>query len=125
MAGVCLSGYTHFSEFPGRNRLFESPRWPGPRLARLSPTLVRLVVRISLNHPGLYMREARQLVSEQDPFIPVDYARHLADNLPAADLTLMPDAGHLYPLAEQFQERLFQRLNRYLNNPHRKLQTAT
>jgi len=184
--GVCLSGYTHFREFPGRNRLIESTRWPGPRLARLSPTLlklvVRLVVRFSRRHPGLYMREARQLVSEQDrsllraflkgecfrrdqleclnsgagaiasdlltelgdwgfklksvevpiliyqgeqdPFIPVDYARHLADNLPDADLVLMPDAGHLYPLAEQFQESLFQRLNQYLNNQPRALHIA-
>lgn len=185
--GVCLSGYTHFGEYPGHHRMIEGTRWPGPRLAKLSPTLlnlvVRLVVRLSLRHPGLYMRETRQLVSEQDrallraflkgecfrrdqleclqsggkaiatdlltelgdwgfelksvkvpiliyqgeqdPFVPVDYARHLADNLPAADLTLMPGAGHLYPLAEQFQERLFQRLNHYLNNPHRKLQTTT
>tara|TARA_R110000823_G_scaffold301431_4_gene422406 strand:- start:6005 stop:6952 length:948 start_codon:yes stop_codon:yes gene_type:complete len=176
--GVCLSGYTHFSEFPGHHRLIEGTRWPGPGLIRLSPALLKLVVwlvvRISLRHPGLYMREAKQLVSEQDrallraclrgeyfrrdqleclqsggraiatdlltelgdwgfklkdvkvpilvyqgkqdPFIPVDYACHLADNLPDADLTLMPDAGHLYPLAGQFQERLFQRLNHYLNN---------
>lgn len=170
--GVCLSGYTHFSEFPGRHRMIEGTRWPGPRLARLSPALVRLVirlvVRISRHHPGLYMREARELVSEQDrallkiflkgedfrrdqleclrsggraiasdlltelqdwgfrlnsvrvpiliyqgeqdPFVSVAYARHLADNLPDADLVLMPEAGHLYPLSGEFQERLFQRL---------------
>lgn len=184
--GACLSGYTHFQEFAGRNRLIESTRWPGPRLARLSPTLlklvVRLVVRFSRRHPGLYMREARQLVSEQDrsllrtflkgeyfrqdqleclnsgaraiasdlltelgdwgfnlnsvkapilvyqggqdPFIPVDYARHLADNLRHADLVLMPEAGHLYPLAERFQENLFQRLNQHLNNQPGELRTA-
>ncbi|WP_417566446.1 alpha/beta fold hydrolase [Marinobacter sp.] len=184
--GVCLSGYTHFSEFPGHNRLIESTRWPGPRLARMSPTLlklvVRLVVRFSRRHPGLYMREARQLVSEQDrsllraflkgeyfrrdqleclnsgaraiasdlltelgdwgfklksvkvpifiyqgeqdPFIPVDYARHLADNLPDAELILMPEAGHLYPLAEQFQDYLFQRLDQYLNNQPQEQHTA-
>lgn len=51
---------------------------------------------------------------EQDPFIPVEYARHLADNLPGANLTLIPDAGHLYPLTEDFQDTLFQRLRQHL-----------
>jgi len=178
--GVCLSGYTNFSEFPGQHHLIEGTRWPGPRLARLSPGLMRLVVklvvRLSRHHPGLYMREAKQLVSEQDrallrfflkgeyfrrdqveclnsggkaiatdllselldwgfrlrdvrapiliyqgeqdPFVPVDYARHLVENLPNADLTLMPETGHLYPLAEQFQDQLFQRLKSRLNDQY-------
>ncbi|MDK9557028.1 alpha/beta hydrolase [Marinobacter sp. M216] len=176
--GVCLSGYTNFSEYPGAQNLIEATRWPGPRLARHSPGLTRLVVRLvawlSRRHPGLYLREAEQLVSEedrnllrfflkgesfrrdqlmclasggraiatdlmteledwgfqladiatpvlvyqgeQDPFIPVDYARHLADNLPHAELTLLPGAGHLYPLAEQFQDQLFLRIRQHLNH---------
>lgn len=175
--GVSMSGYTNFSEYPGPHSLIEATRWPGPRLARYSPALTRLVVRIvawlSRRHPGLYLREAEQLISDedrkllqfflkgelfrrdqvlclasggraiatdllteledwgfqladvstpmliyqgqQDPFIPVDYARHLADNLPHAELTLLPGAGHLYPLAETFQDQLFQRLRHHLN----------
>ncbi len=183
--GVCLSGYTHFSEFPGRQHLIEGTRWPGPRLARLSPTLLRLVVRLVVrlfrHHPGLYMREAEQLVSdqdrqllrfylkgetfrrdqlvclnsggqaiatdlltelrhwgfelhqvrspiwlyqgEQDPFVSMDYARHLADNLANAELTRMPEAGHLYPLSEAFQDHLFQRLRTALDTHPRSPKT--
>lgn len=175
--GVCISGYTNFSEYPGPHRLIEATRWPGPGLARFSLALTRLAVRVvawlSRRHPSLYLREAEQLVSEedrellrfflkgelfrrdqllclasggraiatdllteledwgfdlagvttpiliyqgqQDPFIPVDYARHLADNLPHANLTLLPGAGHLYPLSETFQDQLFQRLRQHLN----------
>lgn len=183
--GVCLSGYTSFSEYPGVQNLIEATRWPGPRLARKSPGLTRLVVRLvawlSRRHPGLYLREAEQLVSEedrrllrfflkgesfrrdqlmclasggkaiatdllteledwgfqladvatpiliyqgeQDPFIPVDYARHLADNLPHAKLTLLPGAGHLYPLAEQFQDQLFLRIRDQLNQTSTRTET--
>lgn len=169
---VSLSGYTNFAEYDGRKVLLEATRWPGPMLARISPTLLRLVVRVvmrlSRRHPGLYMREARQLISaddrellssfmrtqlfradqitclesggraiaqdlmtelvdwgfrlrevgvrtliyqgREDPFVPVAYARHLAENLPNADVRLLPDAGHLYPLSETFQAELFERL---------------
>ncbi|WP_242674559.1 alpha/beta fold hydrolase [Marinobacter halodurans] len=169
---VSLSGYTNFAEYEGRKVLLEATRWPGPMLARISPTLLRLVVRIvmrlSRRHPGLYLREARQLVSvedrallssfmhtqlfradqitclesggraiaedlmtelvdwgfrlhevtvptliyqgREDPFVPVAYARHLADNLPNAEVQLLPEAGHLYPLSEAFQGDLFERL---------------
>ena len=54
---------------------------------------------------------------EQDPFVAMDYARHLADNLAHADLTRLPEAGHLYPLSDTFQDHLFQRLRRALA-PH-------
>lgn len=47
---------------------------------------------------------------EDDPFVPLDYARHLAENLPDAELTLLPGAGHLYPLNETFQNTLFERI---------------
>ncbi len=182
--GISLSGYTHFGEYKGTHRLIEATRWPGPMLARLSPALVRLVVRLvvwlSRRRPGLYLREAKHLVSEedrhlldylqkqgqfrqdqltclasggraiatdlmteledwgfnladvavpiwiyqgeQDPFIPVDYARHLNDNLPRSTLTLMPDAGHLYPLAQNFQDTLFQRIRQYLNDQTARLE---
>ena len=174
--GICLSGFTHFAEYQGTHHLIEGTRWPGPRLARLSPSLVRLVVTLvtwfSRRHPGLYLREAHHLVNvddqnllrdlqnqghfrqdqltclnsggaaistdlltelghwhfrladihspiwiyqgEQDTFIPVDYAQHMADNLPSSDLTLMPGVGHLYPLDQGFQDSLFTRLGRYL-----------
>lgn len=175
---VSLSGYTHFAEYRGRRPFLQPTRWPGPLLAAISPKLLRLVVkvvvRLSRHHPGLYMREARQLVSEQDrallgslqhtqlfradqivcldsggkaiaqdlqteledwgfrlaavtvptliyqgcedPFVPVDYARHLQQHLPAADLQLLPDSGHLYPLSESFQAGLFSRLRQSLKD---------
>ncbi|MGO2134728.1 alpha/beta fold hydrolase [Marinobacter sp.] len=170
--GVCLSGYTNFSEYAGHHKLLEETRWPGPRLARYSPWLVKLVAQLvaylSRRHPGLYMREAKHLVNsadrnllsllleedtfqrdqmlclesggkaiatdllaelenwgfslkdvhtpvlifqgKEDAFVRVDYARHLAGQLPRAELTLMPDTGHLYPLAENFQSQLFARI---------------
>lgn len=175
--GVCLSGYTSFDEYSQPQRFVEGTRWPGPRLARLSPKLTKAAVGVAAwmfrRHPGLYMREAEQLISSedrdllrhflrgkvfrrdqleclasggnaiatdllteleswgfrladvkvpiliyqgmQDPFIAVDYARHLANNLPNASLTLLPEAGHLYPLAEHFQDELFSRMRRHLN----------
>lgn len=174
--GVSLSGYTNFWEYDGRQTLLDGTRWPVPFLARYSPALVRLTVRLvdglSRRHPKLYMREVRKLVNqsdrelldhllrgdtfqqdqmvclesggkaiatdlltelkdwgfslnevttpvliyqgEDDPFVPVDYARHLADQLPNAELTLIPGAGHLYPLAEDFQNRLFERIQQRL-----------
>ncbi|MGO1502098.1 MAG: alpha/beta fold hydrolase [Marinobacter sp.] len=184
--GVCLSGYTNFSEYGGHHTLLEKTRWPGPRLARYSPGLVKLVVRLvatfSRRHPGLYMREAKKLVNpsdrnllslllggdtfqrdqmlclesggkaiatdllteiedwgfslkqvrtpilifqgEEDAFVPVDYARHLAEHLPSAELTLIPGAGHLYPLAEDFQNTLFERIRHGLADaaPQRRAQ---
>lgn len=169
---ISLSGYTHFTEYRGTHPLIGSTRWPGPKLAETSLLLLRAVVKVVVwlarRHPGLYFREARQMISDQDrellqsfmhtqlfradqitclessgraiaqdlqtelldwgfrlrdvkvptwiyqghedPFVPVDYARHLADNLPDVDFRLMPDAGHLYPLSESFQEKLFLRL---------------
>ncbi|WP_223794187.1 alpha/beta fold hydrolase [Marinobacter sp. F4216] len=174
--GVCLSGYTSFDEYHQPQRFVEGTRWPGPRLARLSPALTKAAVGVAAwmfrRSPGLYMREAEQLVSaedrellrhflrgkvfrrdqmvclasggtaiatdllteleswgfrladvripimiyqgEQDPFIPVDYACHLASKLPIASLRLLPDAGHLYPLAEHFQDELFSRMWHHL-----------
>ncbi|MFE8070357.1 alpha/beta hydrolase [Marinobacteraceae bacterium S3BR75-40.1] len=47
---------------------------------------------------------------QQDPFVPVQFARHMAEHLPHAELELLPEAGHLYPLDEDFQQTLFQNL---------------
>ncbi|MEP1215304.1 MAG: alpha/beta hydrolase [Marinobacter sp.] len=174
--GICLSGYTHFAEYEGAHPLLAATRWPGPMLARHSKLLFRvvagIVTRLSRHYPGLYLRQAKQLISDEDqyilstcssdglfkqdqlaclnsggraiatdllteledwqfrlkevhipiwiyqggkdPFIPVDYANHLASHLRDADLTLMPDAGHLYPLTETFQDILFTRLRQHL-----------
>lgn len=180
--GVCLSGLTHFAEYPGSGGLLQATRWPGPQLVRLSPRLTRLAVTLiawlSRRYPGLYLKSAEEMASEhdrqllkglieegefrrdqlmclnsggqaittdlmtelenwgfslrdvrtpvliyqgeEDPFVPVDYARHLARNLPAADLTLMSGIGHLYPLSREFQDQLFQRLTLQLGSHHRK-----
>lgn len=178
--GICLSGYTHFPEYPKDGALLETTRWPGPAMARLSPRLVRmavcLVAWLSRFQPGLYLRSARQMASPHDralleslgsdgrfradqlaclnshcraiatdlltelgdwgfrladvhtpvliyqgaddPFVPADYARHLNDSLPASELTLMPKTGHLYPLSEAFQERLFTHIRKTLSSVH-------
>ncbi|WP_279625878.1 alpha/beta fold hydrolase [Marinobacter algicola] len=176
--GVCLSGYTHFAEYEGAHPLLAATRWPGPMLARHSKLLFRLavgiVVWLSRQYPGPYLREAKQLVSDEDkyilraclaeglfrqdqlaclnsggqavatdllteledwqfrlkdvpipvwiyqgdkdPFVPVDYANHLSNRLPNANLSLIPDAGHLYPLTDDFQDTLFRRLHRHLQS---------
>ena len=173
---VVLSGYTHFAELPDSHLLLLKTRWPGPVLAELSTTLFRAVVAvvvwISRRRPGLYMHEARSMISEQDrqlladdtrshyfrqdqlacldsggravatdlltemtdwgfrlaqvtvptliyqgqqdPFVPERFAHHMAEHISGADLTLLPDAGHLYPLDPAFQADLFRRLQRTL-----------
>ena len=83
-----------------------------------------------LGNWGFSLRDVRTPVliyqGEEDPFVPTDYARHLAKNLPGADLTLMRGLGHLYPLSRGFQDQLFQRLTLLLNNHDRKeTQTST
>lgn len=180
--GVCLSGLTHFAEYPGSGGLLQATRWPGPQLVRLSPRLTRLAVTLiawlSRRHPGLYLKGAQEMASahdrrllhrlmkegefrsdqlmclnsggraittdlltelgnwgfslrdvrtpiliyqgQEDPFVPTDYARHLAKNLPGADLTLMPGIGHLYPLSRRFQDKLFQRLTLLLGSHDKK-----
>lgn len=178
--GVCLSGLTHFAEYPGSGGLLQATRWPGPQLVRLSARLTRLTVTLiawlSRRYPGLYLKGAEEMASkhdrqllqelikegefrrdqlmclnsggraiatdlmtelgnwgfslrdvrtpvliyqgEEDPFVPMDYARHLAKNLPSADLTPMPGIGHLYPLSRDFQDQLFQRLALQLGSHH-------
>ena len=77
-----------------------------------------------LGNWGFSLQDVRTPVliyqGEEDPFVPTAYARHLAQNLPAAELTLMPDTGHLYPLSQEFQDQLFQRLRLQLDSHHQK-----
>jgi len=173
---VVMSSYTHFEEYPGTRAFLQATRWPGPKLAKMGFSIMRAVVAVIVwlaqRHPGLYFREAKQMISEQDhellssfmrgelfrrdqnlclasggraiamdlqtelinwgfnlsdvsvpvylyqggqdPFVPEEYAHHLNAHLPSADLQLLPDAGHLYPLAESFQAGLFSRLQETL-----------
>lgn len=174
---VVMSSYTHFEEYPGTRAFLQATRWPGPKLAKMGFSIMRaavaVIVWLAQRHQGLYFREAKHMISEQDrellnsfmhsqffrrdqalclasggraialdlqtellnwqfnlgdvrvpvmlyqgdqdPFVPADYARHMARNLIDADLTLMPGKGHLYPLSETFQDALFQRLRRDVN----------
>lgn len=68
--GVCLSGLTHFAEYPGSGGLLQATRWPGPQLVRLSPRLTRLAVTLmvwlSRRHPGLYLKGAEEMASRRD-----------------------------------------------------------
>ncbi|KMQ76650.1 alpha/beta fold hydrolase [Marinobacter subterrani] len=169
---VVLSGYTHFAELPDSHTLLLKTRWPGPVLAELSTPLFRavvdVVVWISRRRPGIYLRKARSMVSEQDrqlledetlrhyfredqiacldsggraiatdlltemtdwgfrlaqvpvptliyqgqqdPFVPERFAHHMAEHITGADLNLLPESGHLYPLDPGFQAGLFHRL---------------
>ena len=175
---ICLSGYTNFAEYPGSQSLLPATRWPGPQLARLSPRLLRMVVEVvgwfSRRHPGIYLRNARSMVSDedrqilqsliadrlfqadqqvclasggraiaadlltelvdwgfvlrdvrvpvwiyqggQDPFVPVDYAKHLSESLPDEDYRLLPESGLLYPLSAEVQKGLFNRLRPVLDS---------
>jgi pimeloyl-ACP methyl ester carboxylesterase len=174
---VVLSGYTHFAELPDSRKLLLKTRWPGPVLADLSTPLFRAVVSVvvwmSRHKPGIYLRNARAMVSDQDrqlladatlrqyfredqiacldsggraiatylltemtdwgfrlaqvtvptliyqgqqdPFVPERFAHHMAEHITTADLTLLPDSGHLYPLDPAFQEGLFRRLRERLD----------
>lgn len=46
----------------------------------------------------------------EDHFLPLAYARHLADNLPDATLRVLPHSGHFYPLDKVFQADLFEHI---------------
>lgn len=54
---------------------------------------------------------------QQDPFVPERFAHHMTEHIAGADLTLLPDSGHLYPLDPDFQARLFRRLRERLGLP--------
>lgn len=47
------------------------------------------------------------LQGDDDPFVPISYAEHLADNLDQVELWKLRGSGHLYPLSVDFQEQFF------------------
>ncbi|WLQ13036.1 alpha/beta hydrolase [Hahella aquimaris] len=50
----------------------------------------------------------------KDRFVPWRFAQHLADNLPLADLRMITDAGHMFPLEADFQRELMSAIRRHL-----------
>ena len=52
---------------------------------------------------------------KKDTFVPWKFGEHLANTIPGASLTLMPDAGHLMPLDPMFQDELFKIVLRYVD----------
>jgi len=52
----------------------------------------------------------------RDSFVPWQFAQHLADNIPAAELHLYEDKGHLFILAPDFQEELFRLAKKAVKN---------
>jgi len=74
---------------------------------------------------GFRLREIRVpvwiLQGERDRFVPVSMARHLAQTIPAAQLYLFPQYGHLFPLDQGFQRAFLRRAKdwilRHSNSP--------
>lgn len=60
---------------------------------------------------GFHLREVTVPVwlfqGDDDPFVPVSYAEHLADNLQQVELNRLRGSGHLYPLSTDFQKTFF------------------
>ncbi|MDO6441181.1 alpha/beta fold hydrolase [Marinobacter sp. 2_MG-2023] len=55
---------------------------------------------------------------ERDTFVPVEFARHMAREIPDVSLDIMPESGHLLPLDPMFLDHLFRRVQRYIaGNP--------
>ena len=52
---------------------------------------------------------------KKDTFVPWKFGEHLANTIPGASLTLMPDAGHLMPLDPVFQDELFTMVLRHID----------
>jgi pimeloyl-ACP methyl ester carboxylesterase len=46
---------------------------------------------------------------KQDSFVPWQFAQHLGDNIPGAELNFYEDRGHLFILDPAFQDELFRR----------------
>lgn len=71
-----------------------------------------------LGNWGFSLRQVKRPVlvfqGEEDAFVPSDYASHLSEHLPEAELTMISGAGHLYPLSEDFQSSFFDRLRQRL-----------
>jgi len=54
---------------------------------------------------------------KQDTFVPWQFAKHLADNIPKATLHLYEDRGHLYPLLPGYQDEIFTLARHYIERP--------
>jgi len=52
---------------------------------------------------------------KKDTFVPWEFGEHLANTIPSASLTLIPDAGHLIPLDPIFQDDIFKLVLRYVD----------
>ena len=52
---------------------------------------------------------------KKDTFVPWKFGEHLANTIPGASLTLIPDAGHLMPLDPVFQDDIFKIVLRYVD----------
>ncbi|MFP3977677.1 MULTISPECIES: alpha/beta fold hydrolase [Marinobacter] len=53
---------------------------------------------------------------EKDTFVPVEFARHLAQEIPNASLIILPESGHLLPLDQPFMDQVFTEIQHYMEN---------
>jgi pimeloyl-ACP methyl ester carboxylesterase len=51
---------------------------------------------------------------QKDTFVPAEFARHMAREIPDATLDIMPESGHLLPLDPKFLDRVFKRVQHYM-----------
>jgi len=54
-----------------------------------------------------------------DVFVPWQFAKHLASNIPGAILHMYKDRGHLYPLRSDYQHEFFGLARSFIDNPKR------
>lgn len=52
---------------------------------------------------------------KQDTFVPWKFGEHMANTIPGASLTLLPDSGHLMPLDPAFQDQIFKLVLKYID----------
>ncbi|WP_417538635.1 alpha/beta fold hydrolase [Marinobacter sp.] len=52
----------------------------------------------------------------KDTFVPVEFAQHMAQQIPDASLSILPESGHLLPLDQQFMDRVFKEIQHYMKN---------
>lgn len=83
------------------------------------PTAIATDLWTEMGHWGFYLKDvpAPTLLwqGEEDHLLPVEYARHMAREIPDATLTLLPHSGHFYPLDRAFQADLFERIRHALD----------
>jgi len=54
-----------------------------------------------------------------DVFVPWQFAKHMARNIPGAILHIYKDRGHLYPLRSDYQHEFFKLARSFIDNPIR------